>query len=226
MTLISLIAGLLAFLFAAPQAPATQRFDYLVRADFFAGMAGDAARLQHAKSVCEDALAANPKHAEALVWHGSILFFEAGQAFARGDFATGSDTFQRSLKEMNDAVGLAPDNPGVLIPRAAVLIEGTRSMQPEMARPLLESAVANYEHVLEIQQPIWSTLGDHAKGELLFGLADASARLGRQDKAREYFNRIVADAPGSGQAPRAKAWLETGTVPKASGIASCVGCHK
>ena len=188
-------------------------------------MAGDEARLQHAKGVCEEALAANPKHPEALVWHGSILFFEAGRAFGKGEFAAGGQLFQRALQEMNDAVALAPDNPGVLIPRAAVLIEGTRTMQPEMAKPLLESAVANYERVLDIQKPVWATLGDHAKGELLFGLADASARLGRPDKAREYFSRLIADAPTSGQAPRAKTWLETGAVPKATGV-GCVGCHK
>jgi tetratricopeptide (TPR) repeat protein len=226
MTFISFVAGLMAILFAAPQAPATQRFDYLVRGDFFAGMAGDEARLQKAKTLCEETLAANPKHAEALVWHGGILFFEAGRSFGKGDFAAGGQLFQRAMQEMNDAVALAPDNPGVLIPRAAVLIEGTRQMAPDMAKPLLESAVGNYQHVLEIQQAKWSTLGDHAKGELLFGLAEASARLGRQDDARKYFNRLVSDAPGSGQAPRAKAWLETGTIPKANGIANCTGCHK
>jgi tetratricopeptide (TPR) repeat protein len=225
MTFVSVIAWLVAFVLSTGQGPANQRFDYLVRADFFAGAAGDAARLQHAKTVCEEALATNPKHAEALVWHGSILFVEAGRAFGSGDFAAGGQLFQRAVQEMNDAVSLAPDNPGVLIPRGAVLIEGTRAMQPEMAKPLLESAVKNYEHVLEIQQPVWSTLGDHAKGELLFGLADASARLGRPEKAREYFNRLVADAPASGETPRAKVWLETGTVPKANGL-GCVGCHK
>jgi len=226
MTFISFVAGLLALVLSAAQAPAQQRFDYLVRGDFFAGMAGDEARLQRAKTTCEEALAANPKHAEALVWHGAIVFFEAGQAFRKGDMAAGGQLFGRGVQEMNDAVALAPDNPGVLIPRAAVLIEGTRTMAPDMAKPLLESAVANYEHVLEIQQATWSTLGDHAKGELLFGLADASARLGRQDKAREYFKRVIADAPSSGQAPRAKSWLDTGTIPKATGIASCTGCHK
>jgi hypothetical protein len=226
MTFISFVAGLLALLFAAPQAAATQRFDYLVRADFFAGMAGDEARLQKAKTLCEETLATNPKHPEALVWHGAIVLFEGGRAFAKGDMATGGQLFGSGLQEMNDAVAIAPDNPGVLIPRAAVLIEATRQMPSEAAKPLLESAVANYEHVLDVQKPAWSTLGDHGKGELLFGLADACARLGRQDDARKYFNRLMSDAPGSGQAPRAKAWLETGTVPKASGAANCVGCHK
>jgi tetratricopeptide (TPR) repeat protein len=220
------ITWLLAFVLgSSQQAAPAQRFDYLVRADFFAGVAGDDARMQHAKTLCEDALAANPKHAEAMVWHGAILFAEAGRLFQKGDATKGGELFGRGIKEMSDAVVLAPDNPGVLIPRGAVLIEGTRGMPPEMARPLLESAIANYEHVLAIQEPTFPTLGDHAKGELLFGLAEGSARLGRQDKAKMYFERLIADAPTSGQAPRAKEWIATGTVPKANGM-GCVGCHK
>src|ERR1700720_1115409 len=47
-----------------------QRFDYLVRADFFAGAAGDEARLAHVMELCERALQQNPNHPEAHVWHG------------------------------------------------------------------------------------------------------------------------------------------------------------
>jgi tetratricopeptide (TPR) repeat protein len=213
----------LSLFLAAGQQP--QRFDYLVRADFFAGLAGDEARMAKAQDLCERTLAGNPKHPEALVWHGAILFSKAGQAFQKGDLATGGFLLQTGLKEMNDAAALAPDNPGVLIPRGAVLIEGTKAMPPDTGRPLLESAVANYEHVLDVQAASWSTLGDHAKGELLFGLAEGSARLGRQDKARAYFERLIHDAPTSGQAPRAKQWIENGTIPKAN-AGGCVGCHK
>ncbi|HYM21622.1 MAG TPA: tetratricopeptide repeat protein [Vicinamibacterales bacterium] len=205
--------------------PAAQRFDYLVRADFFAGAAGDDTRLQRVIDVCERALAENPKHAEAMVWHGAAMLVRGGMAFQKGDPAAGMPLFGRGIKEMNDAVGLAPDNPGVRIPRGAVLIEATKTMPPEQARPLLELAVGDYEHVLEIQAPYFATLGDHAKGELLFGLAEASARLGRPDKARAYFERVISDAPTSGQTARAKEWIATGTVPKATGL-GCVGCHK
>src|SRR5262245_53300443 len=207
----------------APAAP--QRFDYLVRADFFAGAAGDEARLAKVVEICERALTDNPKHAEAMVWHGAAVLVRAGQAFQKGDSATGGPLFDRAMKEMNDAAALAPDNPGVLIPRAAVLFEATRGMPPQVARPLLESALANYEHVLNVQSAYWSTLGDHGKGELLFGLAEGYARLGDRQKAREYFERLIKDAPTSGQAPRATQWMETGSLPKASGL-SCVGCHK
>jgi tetratricopeptide (TPR) repeat protein len=227
MMLVSFIAGLVALVASADQAPAAgqQRFDYQVRGDFFAGLAGDEARMQNALDVCERSLAENPKHPEALVWHGAILFAKAGQAFQKGDMAAGGQLFARGVQEMNDAAALAPDNPGVLIPRAAVLIEGTKTMPPDMARSLLESAIANYEHVLEVQAPMWPRLGDHAKGELLFGLAEGSARLGRQDKARAYLERLIKDAPSSGQSPRARSWLETGTIPRANGL-SCIGCHK
>jgi tetratricopeptide (TPR) repeat protein len=228
MTLITwLVTWLVALALAASQNPAAapQRFDYLVRADFFAGVAGDEARLTRAIELCERTLEQNPKHPEALVWHGASVLVRAGQAFQKGDGATGGPLFERGLKEMHDAVVLGPDNPGVLIPRAAVLLEATRNMPPDMARPLLESAVGNYEHVLEIQAPIFHTLGDHAKGELLFGLAEGWNRLGEKDKARTYFERLIADAPTSGQTPKAREWMTTGTVPKSNGM-SCVGCHK
>ena len=225
MTLITWLIAL-AFTAATQSAPAAQqRFDYLVRADFFAGIAGDEARLARVIELCEQALADNPRHAEAMVWHGASLLVRAGQAFQKGDVATGGPLSQNGLKEMSDAVALAPDNPGVLIPRGAVLLEATRTMPPESARPLIESAVKNYERALEIQGPRFNTLGDHAKGELLFGLADGWARLGNQDQARGYFARVIADAPDSGQTPRAREWMATGVVPKANGV-SCVGCHK
>src|SRR5262245_20290847 len=62
---------------AGTQADPTQRFDYLVREDYFAGLAGDQAALERAIKTCEEALAKNPKHAEALVWHGSGLMLRS-----------------------------------------------------------------------------------------------------------------------------------------------------
>jgi hypothetical protein len=63
--------------------PASQRFDYLVRADFFAGVAGDEARLDKAIELCEHALEQNPSHAEALVWHGAGLLASPGSIAPR-----------------------------------------------------------------------------------------------------------------------------------------------
>jgi tetratricopeptide (TPR) repeat protein len=174
---------------------------------------------------CERTLAREPKHPEALVWHGAALFFQSGQAFQRGDVASGGPLWDRGLAEMNEAVSLAPDKLAVIIPRGSVLLQAARFVPPAMAAPLLKTGVGDYERVLKLQDSYFHTLGDHPKGELLFGLADGYARLGDKVKARAYFDRLIAEAPSSGQAPRARAWIETGVVPPAAGL-GCFGCHK
>jgi tetratricopeptide (TPR) repeat protein len=126
---------------------------------------------------------------------------------------------------MSDAVSLEPQNVGVLIPRGATLLQASANVKGDGARALLETAVGDYEKVLALQAPYFATLGDHAKGELLFGLAEGYHRLGQHEKARAYFERILTDAPASGQTAKAREWLATGTVPKSIGT-SCVGCHK
>src|SRR3954464_11368323 len=90
MTLIvTFIASLfLAFPQTAAPRPAGERFDLVVRGDFFAGFAGDRARLAKGMEACERVLAESPNHAEALVWHGSGLAFSAGMAFQKGDMKT------------------------------------------------------------------------------------------------------------------------------------------
>jgi hypothetical protein len=174
---------------------------------------------------CEKMLADNPRHAEALVWHGSGLLFQSGQAFLSGDGSKGRVLWDRGLQEMNDAVALEPQNVAVLIPRGATLLEASRNVPEPVRRTLLEQGVNDYEKVLALQAGIFHTLGDHPRGELLFGLADGYRRLEQLDKARMYFERLVNEAPGSGQAPRADAWLKTGAIPAAKGL-GCVGCHK
>jgi tetratricopeptide (TPR) repeat protein len=210
----------------APEHAAADTWDYaIVRADMFAGLGGDASRFTRAMEACERTLAREPKHPEALVWHGSGLFFRAGQAFQSGDMAKGGPMWERGLAEMNEAVALAPNSLAVVIPRGAVLLQAARAVPAPMAEPLLRTGVGDFEHVLELQQAYFQTLGDHPKGELLFGLADGYARLGDKAKARVYFERLTAEAPTSGQTPRGRAWLETGVVPPAPGL-GCFGCHK
>ena len=224
-SIVTFIVALLAVSTQAAPPPTPQRFDMVVRTDFFAGFAGDEARLAKGMATCEEVLAGTPNHAEALVWHGSGLAFNAGRAFQKGDMKTGGELWQRGMEEMDKAAGLEPDNVGVRIPRGALLLQATRNMAPAMARPLIEKAVGDYEHVLVLQSAYFSTMGDHPKGELLFGLAEGYSRLGNAEKARTYFERLIADAPSSGQAPKAKAWLSTGALPKSEGL-GCVGCHK
>jgi tetratricopeptide (TPR) repeat protein len=201
-----------------------QRFDFQVRNEFFAGFSGDAAALDRGMKICEQVLEQNPKHAEALVWHGGGLFFQSGQLFRKGDANKGMELYTRGLKEMEDAVALAPENVGVLIPRGATLLTGSRFMPPGgQAGKLLALGLADFEKVYGLQSSYFDTLSDHSRGELLFGLAEGFLRAGNETKARQYFEKLVEAGPGVGHYAEAKAWLETGKLdPKR---VACTGCH-
>jgi tetratricopeptide (TPR) repeat protein len=203
--------------------PPSARFDMEVRADFFAGFSGDQERFKRAMARCEEVLAAEPNHAEAMVWHGSGVLWMAGAAFQKGDFQQGIDLWAKGLEEMNRAVTRAPDDVAVRIPRGATLFESSRHVADTNQREaLLRVAVSDYEHVLSLQKTYFAKLSDHAKGELLFGLADGWARLGDKEKAAQYFKQLTSDAARSGRVTYAKAWL-AGDPPKDPG--RCVGCH-
>jgi hypothetical protein len=221
------IAGATAFLFGllsvrlAPAQP-PERFDLRVRQDFFAGFSGDREALARGMKACEEDLAKNPNNPEALVWHGGGLIFGAGQAFQSGDQQTGMGMWQRGLAEMQSGVSLK-DDPSTRIPRGAVLLNASRYAPPEMGKPLLADGVADFERTLEFQKSYFDTLGVHPRGELLFGIAEGYSRLGDQQKAQSYFQRIKTDLPGTAYAKRADLWLATKSLPMEQ--TGCVGCH-
>ena len=123
------------------------------------------------------------------------------------------------------AVSLAPDNVGVLIPRGATLLEVSRFVpDANTGRALLATAVADYERVLDLQAPYFKYLSEHARGELLFGLAEGLHRLGERDRARAYFERLASEAKGSEYSARADAWLLDPAAASAT-QRGCAGCH-
>src|SRR5450759_1357003 len=101
---------------------AQERFDMTVRNDFFSGFTGNGEALERGMKACEETLAANPKHAEAMVWHGGGVFFLSGVAARAKDFVKAGELYKRGLDEMAAAVALAPESVAVLIPRGAVLL--------------------------------------------------------------------------------------------------------
>jgi tetratricopeptide (TPR) repeat protein len=200
------------------------RFDMKVRNYFFAGLAGDAASLQKGMKICENILATNPKQPEALVWHGMGLVTESREAFQKGDQQNGAVLWQRGLDEMDQAEAIAPDALGVRIVRGAVLLVASQYLpDPEAAHPLIEKGLSDYEKAYSVQGPDLSHLGTHKAGELMIGMADAYARLGQQDKAQQWFERIQKDLPGTPYATSAATWLQTKKLtPKQAG---CLSCH-
>lgn len=212
-----------ALVVAAALLHAAERFDMVVRADFFSGFAGNKEALERGMRKCEETLRENPKHAEAMVWHGGGNVFLSGQAFAKGDVAGGRQLWGSGLKEMEAAVRLAPDQVAVLIPRGATLLVASGRVPPEQGKPLLEQGVNDYEHVRELQKPYFDTLSGHARGELLFGLADGYDRLRKDEEAREAFAALLAVGKASGHEKQAQQWLAGGTYEK--NAVSCTGCH-
>ncbi len=212
-----------AFILTAGVLMSQDRFDMTVRNYFFAGLAGDAASLQKGMKICEDILANDPKQPEALVWHGMGLVSQSREAFQKGDQQNGSVLWQRGLDEMDQAEALAPNDLGVRIVRGAVLLIASQYLPSEVAHPLIEKGLSDYEKAYSVQGPDLSRLGTHKSGELLIGIADAYARLGDEDKARQWFERIQKDLPGTPYASSAATWLETKTLtPRQAG---CLSCH-
>jgi hypothetical protein len=224
---VSLVSAMLVFAGASraqntPAAP--PRFDEIVRADFFAGFRGDAARLERGMKLCEQELAVNPDHPDALVWHGAGLMFTAGQAAQRQDFATAGERARRGRAEMDRADQLAPDSLSVMLVRAVTLNASAPNVRDRaQGRIMQESAVAACERALVIQTPYLDRLSEHSRGELLAGLAEGWSRLGETDRSRGYLERIVKEMPDTRYQARARAWLEDG--PQV-GPMTCLTCHR
>lgn len=200
-----------------------ERFDYQVRNLFFAGFTGDTESLAKGMKICEEILAQDPAHAEALVWHGSGLFYQSGEAF-RKKAPNAMELYGQGIAEMKRAVELAPKNVGVRVPRGAVLLTAARFMPPQQGKALMLDGIADFETSLEIQKDQFAKLGTHPRGELLFGLADTHSRVGNTDKAQMYFDRILAELPNTAYAKRAALWNET-KQPLPPNQAGCIGCH-
>jgi hypothetical protein len=200
--------------------------DAIVRSDFFAGMMGNKVRLDRAMKYCEDLLAKDPKHAEALVWHGGGLLVRAIDEYTKGEDATGDRLWQTGIEEMNNAAALAPKNMKVKIGRSATLIGYAQSgWDPSdvQSRVLLESALLDYETVYRWQKPNFSKVPIHSRGELLFGLASGWSILGNDQKAREYLMIVLKECKNSQYEVEARRWL----AKKWPVVVQheCIGCH-
>jgi hypothetical protein len=206
-------------------APAQQRFDFKVREDMFAGFDGDQAALDRAMKLIADTLAADPDHAEALVWRGDARLFLSGQAFQRRAIGEGQSLAVQGMADMERAISLAPASIAVLIPRATGLMPFARGMRP-FNRPeadrLTKIAIGDFEFVVAASVANWSKLAEHNRGELLGALADGWLQLGDVAKANVYLDRMSAELPGS---PYARNAAQRRADPTARVSLTCLGCH-
>ena len=207
----------------ASAADKQERFDLIVRDDFFAGLLQqDAAALDRGMKICEETLARDPNHSEAMVWHGGGLIMKAGNAFRTGDRATGGKLWAQGMAEMDRAVELAPEGIGTRIPRGAVLLAVAGFVPEPQRTPLLDKGLGDYEKVLALQKDEFDSLNKHARSQLLYGLADGWHRRGDTAKARGYYERLAVVAGDSPYGERARAYLAGDTKPRKM---ACGGCH-
>ncbi|AWM40635.1 hypothetical protein GobsT_08380 [Gemmata obscuriglobus] len=202
--------------------PKPARFDYTVREDMFKALGGDDKALARGLKACDDALAKNPKHAEALVWRGVGTMREATKHFQNKDNGKGLNSWLQALREMDEAVKLEPKNLGVRIPRGVVYITASRQAPESQQKRLLAAAKEDMEFVLS-QYPgeALKKVSDHRRGELLFALAEIARRTGDEETATKHLKQLSELTPDSRWGKDAKTWLAD---PKVK-TRSCVGCH-
>jgi tetratricopeptide (TPR) repeat protein len=220
MTLIKLAVVILAALMLL----AETSFDYFaVQRDVFAGFAGNVDALERAMAVCEKALADNPKHPHALVWHGIGLIVRAGRSPQQAPAL-----IQQAITEMDEAVKLDdPGDLGVRIPRGSVTMAMARSMPDSpMRTELFERGRTDFQYAFDMQSKAGQleAIGTHPLGELLQGLGDVYSRLGKPDEARTYYQMLRAKLPDTEYARRAAQWMTTSQPLPAAQVA-CIGCH-
>ena len=208
---------------AGGQEKKSDRFDHVVRNDFFAGFGGDKEALGRAMKAAEETLRENPNHSEALVWHGSGLFSLSGQSYQAGDMQKGQELWSKGLAEMDKAIELTPNHIGVRAPRGATLLTVSRFVPEEMKGDLLVRAVADYRKMLELQKGSLASMATHPKGELLMGLADGLERSGEKEKAMEYVRQVAMEMKDTVYGKRAQQWMDTGRLEPMQ--RNCIGCH-
>ncbi len=206
-----------------------ERFDLLVRADLFAAMGGDRDRYAKAMKICNDALKEDPNHAGALSFHGWGLLIKSQWEQQDGKKDKAKELWDQGIVEINRAVSLDPDNVGPMLVRGSIFINSSRSMHlPESQRDLmLALGTYDYEKVYDVQkeQGYFKYLSEHARGELLMGLADAWHRRGNMSKAKRFFELVVQEVPDSDYAEDATAVISGKVDLKKLKSRTCAGCH-
>jgi hypothetical protein len=137
------------------------RFDLVVREDYFSGFNGDATALERGMKASREVLGTNPTHAEAMVWLGGGQVFQSGQNFGKGNVVEGMKLWQEGIANMDKAAELEPDNIGVLIPRAAVLMPASRNLPKQIRDEVLTGVLKNFLQVYEGQKEMLDQIGEH-----------------------------------------------------------------
>ena len=99
---------------------------------------------------------------------------------------------------------------------------GLRPHDRALADRLTTIAIGDFEFMVAREQPRWSALETHDRGELLGGLAAGWLQLDEPVKALPYLERMIAELRNT---PYAKAAAERRADPGSRAALTCLGCH-
>lgn len=184
-------------------------FEREVLADFVKAAQGDAQARQRLMATCDRAIEADAQHAEAIAWRGAARMFQASEASSSGDFRAAMNHTNASLADLNKARKLEPENPGVRMVAANMLLSLAKYHPIEnMAKGYAKQGIEDASVALSKLYDNWGNQPAEVKGELMLGVADAYAKLGEATKARDWFNRVIGAVPGTAWAEQAQAWID------------------
>lgn len=184
-------------------------FEREVLGDFVQAAEGNDEARKRLIATCERAISADAEHAEAIAWRGAGKMFEAGAASSSGDFGAAMSHVTAALTDLERARTLEPENPGVRIVAANMLLNLAKNHPIEsMATGYARQGIEDAKAALSKLYDNWDKQPADVKGQLLMGVAEGYAKLGKTVEARDWCNRVLGAVPGTSWAERAQAWID------------------
>jgi tetratricopeptide (TPR) repeat protein len=211
--------------------PAQQKPDHIalgtwVREDLFAGMiADDKPRLELGLSKLELVLNADPNNASAIVWRGCGEFIQAVHAYEAGHNADFSREYADAQASFERAALLKPRSRGVYAVIAVTNASLAERLPGDLRQSAYERAYEAWRMDRQLAEPLFASLPEHSKGEMLAGLAHSAQHLGKVSESRGYLTEMIGQLPGTAFEARAKRWLEHPDLLAKSRL-SCQSCHE
>ncbi len=184
-------------------------FEREVLADFTKAAQGDAQARARMLKACDQAIKADAKNAEAIAWRGAARMFEAGTASEAGDFMAAMNHVNAALADLNSARELEPENPGVRIVAAQMLLNLAKNHPIEsMANSYAKQGIEDATIGLATLHDHWAQQPADLKGRTMLAVAEAYDKLGKPTEARDWYNRVIGAVPGSTWAAQAQTWID------------------
>jgi len=198
----------------------------LVREDLFAGfMADDMVRFEKGVAMLEQLDRERPaERGSVRALQGAAAMYRAAVAYDKNDKAEGHRQYLLALERYEQALKLAPEDPGVRIVVGASTAYFADRLPAEERAASWARAYDAYQIVSKQQLPVVAQLPSHLQGELLAGLAMTAQRTGRQDEFQKSLDKMIEVAGSTPYGRAAVAWKERPEIMEKTTL-MCKNCH-